>query len=133
MDRILIFAVIGPVVGVFAGIFVVIPLVAELSGEPFEFGLLQLQTFIAILPFSYVAGIIPALLASLVDWAMQNRSKAARIIGVSVAGYVLGFLPFWWPLQSGAKPSLWAYGIAGAIAGGACAWLTGRIQQVRIS
>jgi hypothetical protein len=128
MNRILVFALLGPLIGVLAGIFIVIPLVAALSGEHFEFGSAQVQAFFVLIPFSYVAGIIPALLAALVDWSVRTWSKPLRIGCVTMAGYALGFLPFWWPLSVGEKSSLWAYGIAGAIAGGVCAWLTGRVH-----
>ncbi len=124
MRRFIIFALAGPPLGMLVSIFIVIPLVALLDGTAFELSFAQLETFLALVPFSYIIGIIPAVLTSLADWAVRDVRTPLRIQCVTAAGYVFGFLPFWWPLTGSVKKSEWAYGLAGAFAGATCSWLT---------
>jgi hypothetical protein len=58
MRRFIIFALAGPPLGVFVSIFIVIPLVALLDGTEFEPSFAQVETFLALVPFS---SLIPAL------------------------------------------------------------------------
>jgi len=129
MKRLMTFALIGPPVGAFALIFIVIPLQAILDDSKIEFGLVQVQTFLALIPLSYVVGIIPAMLAALADGAARNLPIPVRILCVTVAGYLFGFLPLWWPLKGGGKSSEWVFGLVGAVAAATCAWLTTSWQQ----
>jgi hypothetical protein len=122
--RFIIFALAGPPLGVFVAIFIVVPLVALLQGTKFEFNAAQVETFLALVPFSYIVGLIPAVLTGLADWAVRDVRTPLRILCVTAAGYVFGFLPLWWPLTGSAKTSDWAFGLAGAVAGAACSWLT---------
>jgi len=124
MRRFIIFALAGPPLGVLVSIFIVIPLVALLDGTAFEPSSAQVETFLALVPFSYIVGIIPAVLTGLADWAVRDVRTPLRILCVTAAGYVFGFLPFWWPLTGSAKKSDWAYGLVGAFAGATCSWLT---------
>jgi hypothetical protein len=129
MKRLMIFALIGPPVGAFALIFVVIPLQAILDDSKIEVGLVQVQTFLALLPLSYVVGIIPAMLAALADGGARNLPMPLRILCVTAAGYLVGFLPLWWPLRGGGKSSEWVFGLVGAVAGAICSWLTASGRQ----
>jgi len=90
MKRLMTFALIGPPVGAFALIFIVIPLQAILDDAKIEFGLVQVQTFLALIPLSYVVGIIPAILAALADGAVRNLRMPLRILCVTAAG-----VPVW--------------------------------------
>ena len=98
MRRFIIFALAGPPLGMLVSIFIVIPLVALLDGTAFEPSFAQVETFLALVPFSYIIGIIPAVLTSLADWAVRDVRTPLRILCVTAAGYVFEFLPFWWPL-----------------------------------
>jgi hypothetical protein len=129
MKRLMTFALIGPPVGAFALIFIVIPLQAILDDAKIEFGLVQVQTFLALIPLSYVVGIIPAILAALADGAARNLRMPLRILCVTAAGYLFGFLPWWWPLKGGGKSSEGVFGLIGAVAAATCSWLTASWQQ----
>jgi hypothetical protein len=124
MKRFVIFALIGPPIGTFALIFIVIPLKAILDDSKIEVGFVQVQAFLALIPLSYVVGIVPAMLTALADLGARNLPMPFRILCVAVAGYLFGFLPSGWPLRGVGISSEWVFGLVGAVAGAICSWLT---------
>ena len=129
MKRFLIFALIGPPVGAFAFIFITLPVIGILDHSDIEVTLAQLHRFIALIPLSYVVGIIPAMLTAFADRSARNLSAPLRILFVTVCGYFVGFLPFWWPFNAGGRSSDWAFGFIGATAGAICSWMAASLCQ----
>jgi hypothetical protein len=124
VKRMLVFALLGPPLGMAAGFFIILPM---LSG--FDFHTIEPIGFLVLMPASYVLGLLPALLTGLVDALLVDRGlgQGARVAGTAAAGFLIGFLPILgailWGFAQG--PFLLLFGIIGAVPAALCSWLTG--------
>ncbi len=126
MRRLLTFALLGPPLG-FVTLFVYGVLksgrLAELSAWP---------AIIMFMPFAYMIGIGPALVAWVADAFLARVLRLEfRMIASAVAGYAAAAL-FMYLLWDHAT-TRWAfeYGIIGAIPALACSWIADRVQKGR--
>jgi hypothetical protein len=118
----LVFALLGPPLGMAAGFFIILPLLSGLDVHTIEpIG------FLVLLPACYVLGLLPALLTGLVDALLADRGfgRGRRIAGTAAAGFLIGFLPILgailWGFAHG--PFLLLFGIIGAVPAAFCSWL----------
>lgn len=120
MRRYLIFALLGPPLGLLVGLFVLLPL---LNGGEFDFDFGN----IALLPAAYLLGMVPALLAAQCDSVLATRGTKWRSLWTALAAYVLSFLPIAAALAHTrlGHPVLLLHGLVGAIPGYVCSRLAG--------
>jgi hypothetical protein len=129
LKRLLLFALLGPPLGMAAGFFIIVPLLSGLELPNIDpFG------FLVLMPASYIMGLVPALLVGFVDAALADRgiNLGTRIAYTAIAGFLLAFLPIAgviiWGFAQG--PYLLLYGIIGAVPAAICSWLSGASKSV---
>jgi hypothetical protein len=93
-----------------------------LLGAPGTFDIHQL----VLLPVAYMLGIVPALLAALLDHVLARRHVNRRILWTALFSYAAGFIPILSPTFAGEVhgPYLLLFGLIGAVPGGICSWLS---------
>jgi hypothetical protein len=114
MKRLLIFALLGPIVGL-------VPMIVAL-------GLPESNALPVMLVAAYVIGEAPAMLAGGVDWFLASRLSAlARMAVTACAGFGFSLIPAF-VLNNIARESheFILIGIAGAVSAAVCSWLVGK-------
>jgi hypothetical protein len=122
MRRFVIFAGLGPPLGLATGMFVLLPLLdwGSAGAAPFDWHQ------VVLLPAAYFMGVVPALLAALVDHALARRQIRMRVLWTACAAFVVSFVPVLPSVAAGFVDSLWIlpFGLVGAVPGAICSWLS---------
>ncbi len=130
MKRLLIFLLLGPPLGSFMALFVLLPAIALMAGDITGFDASLVVAFIILLPTTYMTGIAPAALVCAVDAFLASRNVRPwrRVLWSASAGAVIGFLPLLTSLLGGYIHGLWLllFVVVGAFPGAVCSWLAGR-------
>ena len=130
--RFLIFAFLGPPLGLLTGVFVMLPLLNWSQGGPVVFDYQQLE----LMPLAYAVGLFPALLAAAFDGVLARLRIGFRPLWCALFGFAVALIP-----MAGAKwigflhgPLDASLGFLGATPAGLCSWLSGkRAPRVRPS
>jgi hypothetical protein len=88
--RLLVFAGLGPPLGLLTGIWGILPILNWALGQPTS---IDLHQVLALIPMVYVVGILPACLAGLFDGLLAQRGIRWRIFLCALFGFALSFLP----------------------------------------
>jgi len=130
MNRMLIFAVLGPPLGIVTGLFVVLPVITVLAGEPTVFDIHQVVTVPVLLPIVYMVGLVPALLVGLFDGILARWNIGSRALWCALFGFAMSFLPLLASLSMGFLhgPFVLMFGLLGAVPGGMCSWIAGKVN-----
>jgi hypothetical protein len=131
MKRIFIFALLGPPLGMAAGMLVLLPAISFIAGEPIVFDRGQIVGFATLLPAAYMLGLLPALLVGFVDGLLAGKNIRWRMAWTASVGFFAGFLPLITSLLAGFihGPFVLLVGFVGAVPAAACSWLAGRMMQ----
>jgi hypothetical protein len=131
MKRILIFAVLGPLLGIVTGLFVLLPVIAVLAGEPMVFDIHQIVTVPVLLPVVYMVGLIPALLVGSFDAILARWNIGQRVLWCALFGFAVSFLPLVTSLSMGFLhgPFVLTFGLLGAVPGAICSWIAGKVNR----
>jgi hypothetical protein len=123
MKRFLIFGLLGPALGFVTFFWLLLQVMNALLGARAMFDIHQL----VLLPLAYAFGIVPALLAALVDHVLARRHASRRILWTALFSYAAGFIPILSPAFAGEMhgPYLLLFGLIGAVPGAICSWLSG--------
>lgn len=126
MKRLLIFALLGPPLGVATGLWIILPVFSWALGEASSFDHHQ----VVLLPLGYLVGAVPALLAGLIDGFLATRNSRWRVLWMALAGFVLSFLPLASSFAAGLihGPFILVFGFVGALPAAVCSWLSGKRQ-----
>jgi hypothetical protein len=129
MRRVIIFAVLGPLLGILTGFFVLLPIVAALAGNP-----LHIDTDhapFALLPVAYIGGLLPTVLVGVFDGVLANRNIGWRILWSGIFGFAMAFLPLLTSLSMGFihGPFVLLFGAIGALPACVCSWIAGKADQ----
>ncbi len=127
MKRLLTFALLGPPLG-----FIAVLVVGELISGRWFVGVSVTAWLYSVvfMPFAYVLGIGPALVAWIVDELLSRVLRLElRMITSAIVGYAAAAF-FWyiWAKHPTTRGIL-EYGIVGAIPAAACTWIADRIQK----
>ena len=127
MKRLLIFALLGPPLGVATGLWVILPVFSWAVGDPVQFDYHQL----ILLPLGYLSGVPPALLAGLLDRFLAKRNIRRRVLWVALGGFLLSFLPLASSFAAGFihGPFILIFGFVGAVPAAVCSWLSGNDRR----
>ena len=124
MRRLLTFALLGPPLG-FVTMFVVGALksgrLAELSAWP---------ALILFMPFAYLLGIAPALVAWVADALLSRVLRLElRMVSSAVVGYAASALFLYLSSDHATTRGALEFGIVGAIPALTCSWIADRAQK----
>ena len=124
MRRLLTFALLGPPLGQIA-LFVVGVLksgrLAELSAWP---------AMIVFMPFAYILGIGPALVAWVADAGLSRVLRLEfRMITSAIVGYAATALFIYLSSDHATTRGALEFGIVGAIPALTCSWIADRVQR----
>lgn len=124
MRRLLIFSLLGPLLGFVTGFWVMRPIMAGLLGDPLDIDWHQ----IVLMPLAYALGIVPAFLTGLFDEFGDRRSFRRRVLWTTLFGFTISFLPLATALAAGFIRGPWIllWGLIGAIPAAICSWLAGK-------
>jgi len=127
MKRLLIFAVLGPPLGLLTGMWGVLPVLNWSLGAPTVFGYHQ----IVLIPLAYMVGLVPALLAGVFDGILARRNIDYRVLWCALFGYAMSFIPLLSSLSMGFLhgPFVLIFGLLGAVPGAVCSWIVGGQQR----
>jgi hypothetical protein len=127
MKRFLIFGLLGPALGFVTFFWVLLQAMNALLGARATFDIHQL----VLLPLAYAFGIVPALLAALVDHLLARRGVRGRIVWTTLFSYVAGFFPILLSmLDVTTRGWFWLlFGLIGAVPGAICSWLSGAAAE----
>jgi hypothetical protein len=130
LKRFLIFALLGPPLGLLTGMWVMLPLLNWSQGGPVVFDYHRFD----LMPLAYVVGILPALLAAAFDGVLARRRVRFRPLWCALFGFALGFLPLvgarWVGFLHGSLDA--SLGVLGAAPAAICSWLSSnRTRQIR--
>jgi hypothetical protein len=123
MKRILIFAVLGPPLGLLTGILGIVPVLNWSLGATTVFDYHQ----IALIPLAYMVGLVPALLAGVFDGILARRNIGYRVLWCALFGYAMSFIPLLSSLSMGFLhgPFVLMFGLLGVVPGAVCSWIVG--------
>jgi hypothetical protein len=121
MKRFVIFAVLFPPIAFAIAFWIILQIANVASGEHITAEFHQIM----LLPLAYMAGIVPALLAALVDHLFANRRY--RMLWTVIGGYIFIYLPLLAPMMVKFidGPEALLFGISGAVPAAICSWLAG--------
>jgi hypothetical protein len=123
LKRFLIFALLGPPLGMLTGMWVMLPVLNWSQGGAAVFDYHQLE----LMPLAYVVGLLPALLAAAFDGVLANRRVRFRPLWCALFGFAVGFLPLvgarWVGFLHGSLDA--SLGLVGAAPAAICSWLSG--------
>ena len=97
MKRLLIFAVLGPPLGLLTGMWGIIPVLNWSLGAPTVFDYHQ----ISLIPLAYMVGLVPALLRGVFDGILARRNIGYRVLWCALFGYAMSFIPLLSSLSKG--------------------------------
>lgn len=126
--RLLIFGLLGPPLGFAVGFWMLLPLLNWATGgdSTFEWGQLML------VPVAYWLGLLPALLAALVDHLLARRGVRWRAAWTALFAAAASFVPLISGLAMGYLGSPWllVWGVIGAVPGFVCSLLSGALTPL---
>jgi hypothetical protein len=127
MKRILTYICLGPPLGL--GVLFLVLLVVEPGTRSDVVLGLALPFF--LLPYAYLAGIVPALIVCAIDWLLAKRLELWPKVAVcTVVGYVATVVGmFGIHVIPSVKVAL--FGMVGAIPAAICSWLSNRNKDRR--
>jgi len=127
MKRLLIFAVLGPPLGLVTGMWGILPVLNWSLGAESVFDYHQ----IVLLPLAYQVGLIPALLVGVFDGVLAKRDIGYRVVWCALFGFAMSFLPLLSSLAMGFLhgPFVLLFGLLGAVPAAVCSWLAGTWVQ----
>jgi hypothetical protein len=127
MKRLLIFAVLGPPLGLLTGMWGIVPMLNWSLGAPAVFDYHQ----IGLIPLAYMVGLVPALLAGVFDGILARRNIGYRVLWCALFGYAMSFVPLLSSLSKGFLhgPFLLMFGLLGAVPGAVCSWIVGSRRE----
>ena len=131
MRRFLIFALLGPPLGMITGMWGILPVLNWSLGDAAVIDYHQ----IVLMPLAYQVGVLPALLAAAFDGWLAKREIRFRVAWCALFGFVVSFLPLLGALSMGFLhgPYVAIFGLLGAAPAAACSWLSGnRPPRVRL-
>ena len=122
MKRLLIFALLGPIIG----LAIMLAVASFLSGHVI---VPDARIMIYGFPLAYVFGGVPALFAAAADWYLTR--VPLRPLGICCAGYVLTVLTglMMFDTQYTSFRDVLMYGFVGAIPASICSWLSGKQEK----
>jgi hypothetical protein len=126
MKRFVIFALLGPPLGMITGLWVMLPLFnLALGARPlFEPSTLDWHK-VVLLPFAYLMGLLPTLAAAGFDEKMAKRRW--RVLRTALFSFAVAFFPIAGALAMGfMQPFMLLFGFIGAVPGAICSWLAGK-------
>jgi hypothetical protein len=124
MKRLLIYTLLGPPIGLAVVLAITAPF-EPLVRDNLDRALLGAVAL--AIPFSYPAGLLPAIIVAVVDQLLAKRGLALwpRICACAGAGYVVTMLgAYGFRLPPNGRYLL--VGLVGAVPAAVCAWLSGR-------
>lgn len=120
MKRLLIFTLLGPLLGFVTGFYIMPPLMNVAIGGQSEFSSYQL----VLLPLAYFMGLVPAFITGVFDHRMSHRRL--RILWTTLFAFGASFIPLLGAILSGFfSPWFLPFGLVGAVPGAICSWLSG--------
>jgi hypothetical protein len=124
VKRLLIFALLGPPLGLATGLWGLLPIMSAWLGGGSAFDLGQ----IVLLPLGYMVGLVPALLACGFDETLARLNVRFRVGWTALFGFAASFVPLLGALSMGFLhgPFVLAFGLVGATPASVCSWLSGR-------
>ena len=124
LKRFLIFALLGPPLGLIAGLWGILPVLNQSLTDPPVFDYHQ----IVLLPLAYIIGILPALLVAVFDNALARRGIGRWVLWCAMLGFCASFLPLSSAFAMGFLhgPAVLIFGLIGAAPGAACSGRAGR-------
>jgi Family of unknown function (DUF5413) len=127
MKRVIIFAVLGPVLGMLTGFFVLLPIVTVLAGDRVNINT-DLAPLAALFPVAYIVGLLPAVLVGVFDGVLANRNIGWRVLWSGFFGFAMAFLPLLTSLSMGFihGPFVLMFGAIGALPACVCSWIAGK-------
>ena len=127
MKRPLIFALLGPPVGLFTALWVMLPLLNWSLGAASIFDYHQ----IVLLPVSYAIGLVPASLAAGFDGVMVSRRIPYYVVWTTLFGFLVSFVPLLSPYAHGFihGPYILLFGFVGAVPAAVCSLIAGKLQR----
>jgi Family of unknown function (DUF5413) len=133
LKRLLIFALLGPPIGMLTGMLALAPILAVMAGDAATLDFQQIAALPALLPVAYVAGLAPALLASAFDGFLGWRKIARRPLWCALFGFAASFLPLAASFSMGFLhgPLVLAFGLVGAAPAALCSWIAGKMHAQR--
>jgi hypothetical protein len=119
MKRLAVFALLGPALGLVPVMFV---------------GALAFTVLPVVLFVAYVIGIVPALLACIVDWLLSSRlSREVRLVLTAGAGAAFSLLPAFVGNNIAHTPrEFLLLAVAGGFSAATCSWLSGQRKTRQI-
>lgn len=129
MKRFLVFALLGPPLGLVTAMWGIVPVLGWSLGDPSVFDDHQL----VLMPLAYEVGLVPALLVGLFDAILAGRNAGHRVLWCGLFGFAMSFLPLLSSLAMGFLhgPFVLTFGLVGAVPGALCSWLAGKWVQPR--
>jgi hypothetical protein len=131
LRRFLIFALLGPPLGIITGMWGILPVLNWSLGDAAVIDYHQ----IVLMPLAYQVGVLPTLLAAAFDGWLAKRGTRFRVAWCALFGFVVSFLPLLGALSIGFLhgPYVAIFGLLGAAPAAACSWLSGnRAPRVRL-
>ena len=127
MKRLLIFALLGPPLGLFTGLWVILPILNWGLGDKSVFDYHQ----IVLVPLAYLVGTVPACVAGLVDGFLAGRRVRFGPLWTALFGFVVSFLPLVSSFAAGFihGPFILVFGFVGALPAFVCSWLARKIVR----
>jgi hypothetical protein len=124
MKRILVFAMLGPLIG-----FVTFMALAQALNYGLDGSWQVKPHYIVLVPLGYAVGIVPALLAAWFDYAV--RYSGYRVLWTAMFSYVAGFMPVMTAFWAGFlhAPYVLVVGLVAVVPGAVCSWLSGEPRQ----
>jgi hypothetical protein len=127
MRRLLTFALLGPPLG-----FITVLVVGGLISDRSAVGMSATAWLfsIVLMPFAYLVGIGPALVAWIVDELLSRVLRLEfRMITSAIAGYAAVALFKYFLAKYPTTREILEFGIIGAIPAVACTWISDKIQK----
>ena len=127
MKRLLIFALLGPPLGLFTGLWIMLPILNWGLGDKSVFDYHQ----IVLVPVSYMVGTVPACLAGLFDGFLAGRRVRYGPLWTALFGFAVSFLPLASSFAAGFihGPFILVFGFVGALPAFVCSWLARKIVR----
>jgi len=124
LRRFLIFALLGPPIGMLTGMWVMLPVLNWSQGGAAVFDYHQLD----LVPLAYVVGLLPAVLAAAFDGVLAKLRVRFRPLWCALFGFAVAFLPLVGALKMGFLHGhlVASLGLLGAAPAVICSWLSGK-------
>jgi len=121
MKRLLIFALVGPPLGLAIGLGVLVPALNVAFGGPPLWDWSRIE----LIPLAYMMGLVPALITGIFDGVLARRKTKWRPLWTGGFGFAMSFLPVATAILSGMAHGLFLliFGLVGALPGVICSLL----------